>query len=292
MTLELRDGVMSEIERHAFSDTAREVGGILVGSINGRSATVTGVIPALRATSGSANVTFTHEVWEDVHATIAADFPEQRIVGWYHTHPGFGIFLSEYDRFIQTNFFSDPAMRALVVDPLAGEAGWFEWVNSSITPGETFPTETPAVRPPGAPASAAASSSTSRTSRAAAVLGTAAALVVGAVGGYLYAGTGDDTRRPPTPVASVEGETTVQEENETLRAELAEARAAAAAAGRAPASAAPLEYRVQRGDTLWRLAAGFYGSGFEYSRIAEANPGSEGGLEVGQQLVIPREDAQ
>lgn len=292
MTLELHDGVMADIERHAFSDTAREVGGILVGSIEGRSATVAGVIPALSAVSGSANVTFTHEVWEDVHATIAADFAGQRIVGWYHTHPGFGIFLSDYDRFIHTNFFSDPAMRALVVDPLAGEAGWFEWVDGALTTTDTFRTKTPAVRPSEARGESTVGPQARRASRAAAVLGTAAALLVGAIGGHLYADSGDSARQPATRVSSSEDLTTVQQENDTLRRELAEARAAEAAARRTAAPPPPVRYRVQRGDTLWRLAAGFYGSGFEYSRIAKANPGSEAGLAVGQPLVIPREDAR
>jgi hypothetical protein len=41
-------------------------------------------------------------------------------VGWYHTHPGFGVEFSEMDLFIQRNFFSGPTQIALVTDPLSG----------------------------------------------------------------------------------------------------------------------------------------------------------------------------
>ena len=37
---------------------------------------------------------------------IEANFPTESLVGWQHTHPGFGIFLSGYDLFIHRNFFA------------------------------------------------------------------------------------------------------------------------------------------------------------------------------------------
>src|SRR5690606_30093094 len=40
-------------------------------------------------------------------------------------HPNFGVFMSDYDVFIHKNFFPDPAMVALVVDQMRGQAGWF-----------------------------------------------------------------------------------------------------------------------------------------------------------------------
>jgi len=48
------------------------------------------------------------------------DYPKLRIVGWYHSHPGFGVEFSEMDVFIQKNFFPSPTQIALVTDPLNG----------------------------------------------------------------------------------------------------------------------------------------------------------------------------
>ena len=129
---DIAPSVMDTVEEHVGSDVSREVGGVLVGVIEDGKAHIEAALPALRAVGGKANVTFTHEVWDDVLATVDRGYPDSKIVGWYHSHPGFGIFLSEYDRFIQKNFFSSPEMLALVVDPLAGQFGWFGWRNESI----------------------------------------------------------------------------------------------------------------------------------------------------------------
>jgi hypothetical protein len=57
--------------------------------------------------------------------------PTRRILGWYHTHPGFGIFLSDMDMFIHGNFFNLPWQVALVYDPHSGEEGLFLWKDGS-----------------------------------------------------------------------------------------------------------------------------------------------------------------
>ena len=54
-------------------------------------------------------------------------------------------------------------------------------------------------------------------------------------------------------------------------------------------------YKVQKGDTLWQIAQGKYGSGFEWTKILQANKdkvgflpnGSQALIEVGQELVLP-----
>jgi proteasome lid subunit RPN8/RPN11 len=76
-----------------------------------------------------ASVTYTPESWRYVNDRLAAMYPEDTavIVGWYHTHPGFGIFLSGMDRFIHHNFFTQIWHVALVLDPLAGRSGFFSW---------------------------------------------------------------------------------------------------------------------------------------------------------------------
>jgi 26S proteasome regulatory subunit N11 len=47
------------------------------------------------------------------------------LVGWYHSHPGYGCFMSETDIRTQTGGFSEPFHMALVVDPVRKEAGAF-----------------------------------------------------------------------------------------------------------------------------------------------------------------------
>ena len=82
---------------------------------------VEAVIPGAAAGEGTAHVTFTQETWNGIYKSLEADHPKLKIVGWYHTHPGFGVEFSEMDLFIQRNFFAGPSHLALVTDPLNGD---------------------------------------------------------------------------------------------------------------------------------------------------------------------------
>jgi proteasome lid subunit RPN8/RPN11 len=93
---------------------------------------VEAVIPGAHTDARRGSVTFTHETWEQINQEKDQNYSDLRIVGWYHTHPGFGIFLSDYDEFIQANFFNLPWNIAFVLDPLSGESGAFGWVGGKI----------------------------------------------------------------------------------------------------------------------------------------------------------------
>lgn len=120
------------IQAHAHTRLDAEVGGVLLGKIC-RDARETpyllidGHVAALEAESRSSNVTFTGESWTKIHEAIDRDFPGAAIVGWYHTHPSFGIFLSEMDVFIHRHFFEAPHQVAIVIDPVANTHGGFAW---------------------------------------------------------------------------------------------------------------------------------------------------------------------
>lgn len=121
------------IYKHVFSNAEREVGGVLVGRIKqaGAMPVVTGAIPAIAADEQRAALTFTQDSWEHVHRVLDSEYPGEQIVGWYHSHPSFGIFLSGHDLFIHRNFFSGRSQIALVVDPIACEEGVFAWRKST-----------------------------------------------------------------------------------------------------------------------------------------------------------------
>ncbi|MBI4778022.1 hypothetical protein HY792_03780, partial [Candidatus Desantisbacteria bacterium] len=60
-------------------------------------------------------------------------FNGKYVVGWYHTHPGLGLFMSHYDSFIHNNFFSLSCQIALVVDPATENHMFFQKKNTRIT---------------------------------------------------------------------------------------------------------------------------------------------------------------
>lgn len=126
----LRQIAADVVYPHVFENADREVGGVLVGQVppEGGPPLLTGAIPALRADERRATLTFTQDAWEHVHRTLDASYPPNtQIVGWYHSHPGFGIFLSEHDLFIHRNFFGGLSQIALVVDPHGRSEGVFAW---------------------------------------------------------------------------------------------------------------------------------------------------------------------
>lgn len=127
----VRQSVLNEIHQHGLSSPEIEICGVLVGNVHhdasGPWLYIEHAIRGNHATQRAAQVTFTAETWEEIQAKMDRDYPDRRILGWYHTHPGFGIFLSEMDVFIQENFFAEPWQVALVYDPRAAEEGLFLW---------------------------------------------------------------------------------------------------------------------------------------------------------------------
>lgn len=114
----------AELIAHAKESLELEVCGVLAGHVceddEGVFVHVEAVICGAAASEGSTHVTFTQATWNAIHATLDHDYPKLQIVGWYHTHPGFGVEFSDMDLFIQRNFFGGANQIALVTDPLSG----------------------------------------------------------------------------------------------------------------------------------------------------------------------------
>ncbi|SDY52193.1 LysM peptidoglycan-binding domain-containing protein [Tindallia californiensis] len=128
--------VQRQIDRYATTDTNRELGGVLLGKVEeraeGQTLFVSGMLTAEKTTADRTSLTFTHDTWAQIHQDKEAFFPEEKIVGWFHTHPGFGIFLSKYDLFIHENFFNLPWQIAYVVDPVQKKCGFYRWEQDRI----------------------------------------------------------------------------------------------------------------------------------------------------------------
>lgn len=119
------------VQDHAKKDSSVEICGVLVGQWGrdeaGPFALATDYIRSTSAASKFAEVTFTHESWAEINREMDTRYADKRIIGWYHSHPDFGIFLSERDCFIHEHFFSGPGQVAYVVDPVRDLEGVFSW---------------------------------------------------------------------------------------------------------------------------------------------------------------------
>ena len=129
------DSVLDTILDYSEKDKTRELGGFLIGLTHDSPEPhleIRRFLPATGVRRDFTSVTFTHETWSNLTREVDSSFPGEKIVGWQHTHPGFGIFLSSYDLFIHRHFFSAPWQVALVVDPRRQEFGFFQWRSSEI----------------------------------------------------------------------------------------------------------------------------------------------------------------
>jgi proteasome lid subunit RPN8/RPN11 len=128
---------LNAMHAHGRSSADVEVCGVLVGNVyhdgHGPYLYVEASIKGDHAAGKTAQVTFTAETWNHINDEMEQKFAGRKILGWYHTHPGFGIFLSEMDLFIQNNFFPEPWQVAYVYDPKADEDGVFVWKNGQAT---------------------------------------------------------------------------------------------------------------------------------------------------------------
>ncbi|ADB18795.1 Mov34/MPN/PAD-1 family protein [Pirellula staleyi DSM 6068] len=121
-----------DMELHAVSDKTVELGGVMLGYFceDEQQQPFVMVTDSLRAAhyeSTRGSFKFTHDTWEQITRT-REEFPaELQMVGWYHTHPDWGVFLSGLDLFICDNFFNKPLDVALVIDPCRRDRGFFQW---------------------------------------------------------------------------------------------------------------------------------------------------------------------
>jgi len=129
------ESLLAEIVEFSERDRSREIGGFLLGGLfehEGEYVELRHFIPAVDVRSQSASLTFTHDTWSALTRDAERLYPDDVVVGWQHTHPNMGIFLSEKDLFIHRHFFSQPWQIALVVDPVKQELGFFQWRGGEV----------------------------------------------------------------------------------------------------------------------------------------------------------------
>ena len=116
---------------HAQSDFDNEVGGVLLGkwrvdrSSGSRFVVVEGMLPARHTRHGTGFLTFTQESLLALHAEMELKHTGKLMLGWFHTHPHMGVFLSEYDLWLHEHFFPEAWQVALVIEPWTETGGFF-----------------------------------------------------------------------------------------------------------------------------------------------------------------------
>jgi len=130
---------------HASNEKEDEVGGALVGQWcadvqkKQQFIVIEHMLPARFTKRSPVHLTFTHESLLEFHRVMEARFTGKQIVGWYHTHPRMGLFLSSYDTWLHKYFFPEPWQVALVIEPHTSVGGFFiRQTNGSLDTARYF----------------------------------------------------------------------------------------------------------------------------------------------------------
>lgn len=114
------------------SDQRREHGGVLAGfpyldPTSGQYfVAVRKVIPAMDSEGSGVHLKFTSASWGHIAGILEEEgLPGLSVVGWFHSHPGLGVFMSATDQATQRAFYHHPWSLAVVVDPRSQRTGWF-----------------------------------------------------------------------------------------------------------------------------------------------------------------------
>ncbi len=125
-------GVYTIMHEHCQAALPSETGGFLLGTVgfdawlNCWHLEIDTAVALDPIDQNSTHFTFTFRDVDQIRS-----YREQEgkaLVGWFHSHPDLGIFLSETDlEKTHRVLFSDPFQVALVYDPVRGRAGYFYW---------------------------------------------------------------------------------------------------------------------------------------------------------------------
>ncbi len=121
----LEQGCLDRMNSHAGQNILREQAGILCGQAYQSGQQHYVVIESAIAvdTFGDAgHFRFHQDSWQELWMNLG---DRHNIIGWYHTHPGMGVFLSPTDLRTQQLYFSSPWQIAMVMDPISHKMGIF-----------------------------------------------------------------------------------------------------------------------------------------------------------------------
>jgi proteasome lid subunit RPN8/RPN11 len=123
--------VHDQIIDHVNQDKRIESGGILVGypfqdpETGDLFVVIVGTIPDLSTNRSLVHFTVSPDDISRTRQVLEKNYPGLIAVGWYHSHPGHGVFLSGQDMTIVQGIYNEPWHLAWVIDPVRNLEGIF-----------------------------------------------------------------------------------------------------------------------------------------------------------------------
>jgi proteasome lid subunit RPN8/RPN11 len=132
--------VLLKVSEHVSESLKTELGGFLLGNQYRCQATnldyiiIDQVSEATIVETTEFNFGPTRGSWARLADELSGKYKGKLLLGWYHSHPGLGVFLSQNDIALHQERFNKPWMTALVIEPEKHLGGFFCWRNGRVNP--------------------------------------------------------------------------------------------------------------------------------------------------------------
>jgi len=120
---DVMDRAKAQVDRQGKPD--EEIVGILTGRVVGKTVVVEEAISGRPSYSGLTEVALDPKNLAEIVDSMMKEGKNRSIVGWYHSHLGLGVFLSDVDVKTQLTLQQFTYVIALVVDPIKNEHAFF-----------------------------------------------------------------------------------------------------------------------------------------------------------------------
>lgn len=123
----LRYDLFRALDEYGVRDTSRELAALLVGQVHeGAQGNCILVEDAIEIGVGDEREgRFAPRVWQHARRVARTRYANKVIVGWYHTHPGTGLDLSQEEREVHRSFFPEAWQVMYVVDPVSRDRNFY-----------------------------------------------------------------------------------------------------------------------------------------------------------------------
>lgn len=138
------DNPFSSMWEHITSDHDNEVGGGLIGRyfidsrINIRFLIINEIIPCMECTKNKYDIVFVAEFFHRLDIAKEDMGDQNLIIGTYHSHPNYSVFLSETDKNTILTIFNRPHHVTLIGDPVRNDIGCFIWYEEIAVRSQFF----------------------------------------------------------------------------------------------------------------------------------------------------------
>ena len=128
-----------KMRNHAIGRVADrlEVMGLMLGQVFDHEGQKYGMVRDVATTdleASSVRVRFRRDGFERLFTSLEDQGYGYIVLGWYHSHPGHGVFMSPTDVETQRSMFTAPYHSAIVIDPVNKEIGAFRLRRVDVDP--------------------------------------------------------------------------------------------------------------------------------------------------------------